>query len=45
MTIKGAYFAGGKREKSATQIDFFILDPSKTVVYSRRKKNEGVFTF
>jgi hypothetical protein len=42
--MRGAYFVGSKGENYPT-IDFFILDPQRKVVYSRRKKTEGIFRF
>lgn len=38
--IRGAYFV--KKDKS---IDFYILDPKKRVVFSRRNQHEGIFRF
>lgn len=44
MNIRGAYFSSSKREEKGS-IDFFILDPERRVLYSRRKRSEGLFTF
>jgi hypothetical protein len=40
--IRGAYFATQDGE-SKPPVDFYIVDPLKRVIYSRRKKNEGIF--
>ena len=42
--VRGAYYVASSTESKPT-IDFFILDPNNKVVYSRRKKNEGIFRF
>lgn len=42
--IRGAYFLTGAAE-SKPNIDFFILDPNRKVIYARRKKTEGIFRF
>lgn len=44
VTISGAYFIGGNRNKNFP-VSFFILDPLKKPIYSRRSKTEGVFMF
>jgi hypothetical protein len=43
LQIRGAYFAGSKTEGKAA-LDFFVLDPNKRVIYSRRKWSEGIFS-
>jgi len=42
--IRGAYFVGSSTTNNKL-IDFFILDPNNRVIYSRRKKEEGIFRF
>ena len=42
--MRGAYFTSKGADKS-TEIDFFVLDPSHRVVYSRRRTKEGLFRF
>lgn len=44
VEVRGAYFIGTKSEKSPT-LDFFVLDPNKKVVLSKRKKAEGLIAF
>jgi hypothetical protein len=46
QNIRGAYFSGDKKfgQEKGT-IDFFILDKDRKVVYSRRKRSEGLFNF
>ena len=45
--IRGAYFVNAPpgTPKKDKVIDFFVLDPSYKVVYSRRKHDEGIFRF
>ena len=45
--MRGAYFVNTAAgvEKKDTLIDFFILDPNYQVIFSRRKKDEGIFRF
>ena len=40
--VRGAYFVTSKGEEKPP-IDFFIVDPRKKVIYSRRKQTEGIF--
>ena len=42
MYIRGAYFVGTSSTNNKL-IDFFILDPNNRVIYSRRRKEEGIF--
>lgn len=42
--MRGAYFVQSTQEEKPT-IDVFILDPNKKVIFSRRKKIEGIFRF
>lgn len=42
--IRGAYYVVSRDETKPT-IDFFILDPNNNLVYTRRKKSEGIFRF
>ncbi len=44
IVMRGAYFIGSRKDKNPS-IDFFILDPSRRVIFSRRKKSEGLFNF
>jgi hypothetical protein len=45
--MRGAYFvnAAPGTEKSERLIDFFVLDPNYSVIFSRRKHEEGIFRF
>ncbi|CDW84548.1 emp24 gp25l p24 family protein [Stylonychia lemnae] len=43
VLARGVYFARGA-DKEKGVIDFFVLDPKRQVIYSRRKKSEGVFS-
>ena len=40
---RGVYFARGDNKEKGV-VDFFVLDPKRQVMYSRRKKSEGVFS-
>jgi hypothetical protein len=40
--IRGAYFMTAEKE-GKPPIDFYIVDPTKKVIYSRRRKNDGIF--
>ena len=44
FNIRGAYFSQNKKGDKGT-IDFFILDSDRKVIYSRRKRAEGLFNF
>jgi hypothetical protein len=44
-TMRGAYFTGGENADDHPEIDFFILDEMRRVVFSRRKKGEGLFAY
>lgn len=45
--IRGAYFVNAPpgTEKKDKLIDFFILDPNYQVIYSHRRREEGIFRF
>ena len=45
--MRGAYFVNAPpgTPKKDKIIDFFVLDPSYKVVFSRRKHDEGIFRF
>lgn len=44
LFIRGAYFAGSGGSKDTTgTIDFFILNEERQVLFSRRKRSEGIF--
>ena len=45
LNIRGAYFTAVSSRGDKSLIDFFVLDPERRVVYSRRKMPEGVFSF
>lgn len=45
QNIRGAYFSGNKQGQDKGTIDFFILDKDRKVIYSRRKRSEGIFNF
>lgn len=38
--IRGAYFVQGDKN-----LDFYILDPKRRVIFSRRNQHEGIFRF
>lgn len=42
--IRGSFFIGGVQEQQP-KIDFFILSPSKRVIYAKRKTMDGIFSF
>lgn len=42
--IRGTFFIGGYQEQQP-KIDFFILSPSKRVIYAKRKTMDGIFSF
>ncbi len=42
--MRGAYFTSTSNSKG-NEIDFFVLDPSHRVVFSKRRKREGLFRF
>jgi hypothetical protein len=42
--FRGAFFSSGKNDVNPV-IDFFVLDPERKVIFSRRKRAEGVFKF
>lgn len=44
LQFRGAYFAGSDRLSDKPVIDFFILDPSRKVIFNRRKQSEGLFS-
>jgi hypothetical protein len=44
LYIRGAYFVGQSTGKNKF-IDFFVLDPTNKVIFSRRKSEEGIFRF
>ena len=45
--MRGAYYveAPPGTKKKNKQVDFFIMDPSYKVVYSRRANDQGIFRF
>ena len=43
VLARGVYFARGDNKEKGV-VDFFVLDPKRQVIYSRRKKSEGVFS-
>jgi len=45
--MRGAYFvnADASIPKEDRLIDFFVLDPNYQVIYSRRRREEGIFRF
>jgi hypothetical protein len=46
LLIRGAYFVGSGGSKEAASngnIDFFILNEERQVLFSRRKRSEGIF--
>lgn len=45
QNLRGAYFSGNKQGQDKGTIDFFILDQDRKVVFSRRKRAEGIFNF
>ena len=42
VQIRGTYFIANKKDKNPW-IDMFILDPTRRVIFSRRKQAEGIF--
>jgi len=44
LNLRGAYFSTSKKDDKGA-IDFFILDSGRRVIYSRRKRAEGLFNF
>ncbi len=42
MIFKGMFTAGSRIEQKPI-IDFYIVSPSRKILYNARKKNEGMF--
>jgi len=42
--LRGAYFTDSASTSKSSGIDFFVLDPDRKVIYSRRKRAEGIFS-
>ena len=47
VLMRGAFFvnADANVPKKERLIDFFVLDPNYSVIYSKRGKEEGIFRF
>ena len=44
VEVRLAYFASSKDLRNQ-EIDFFVVDPERRVIYSRRKQVEGMYRF
>ncbi|TNV72284.1 hypothetical protein FGO68_gene8197 [Halteria grandinella] len=44
LQFRGAYFTGNTQNSDKAQIDFFILNPDRKVIFNRRKQAEGIFS-
>ena len=43
VNIRGAYFTSDSTQDRNAVIDFFVLDEERRVIFSRRKRSEGIF--
>jgi hypothetical protein len=44
VNIRGAYFTSDSTQDRNAVIDFFVLDDERRVIFSRRKRSEGIFS-